>query len=48
MILEVANLFGRPIKVDATTAAISKVKFARLCIEIDISQPLGTKFRLGS
>ncbi|XP_019184589.1 PREDICTED: uncharacterized protein LOC109179535 isoform X2 [Ipomoea nil] len=37
---------GRPVKVDYTTSLISKGKFARVCIEVDISKPLLAKYTL--
>lgn len=38
--------FGRPIKVDGTTSLISKGKFARIYIEVDITKRLLSKFEL--
>lgn len=37
---------GRPIRVDNTTSLASKGSFARICVEIDISKPLISKFTL--
>lgn len=47
VILEVAKVFGRPIKVDSTTATVSRARFARVCVEVDLEKPLLSKFRLG-
>ncbi|XP_019151954.1 PREDICTED: uncharacterized protein LOC109148674 [Ipomoea nil] len=35
---------GKPIKIDTTTSLASRGKFARICVEIDISKPLLAKF----
>lgn len=43
-VLETAKMFGRPIKVDSTTAAISRGRFARVCVELDLSKPLVSRF----
>lgn len=45
-ILEAAKLFGRPIKVNQTTAKITRAKFARVCVEIDLSKQLVSMFWL--
>ncbi|XP_019155091.1 PREDICTED: uncharacterized protein LOC109151955 [Ipomoea nil] len=37
---------GRPIRVDTTTSLASKGKFARVCVEVDITKPLVSKFVL--
>ncbi|XP_031120258.1 uncharacterized protein LOC116023400 [Ipomoea triloba] len=37
---------GRPVKVDYTTSLVSKGKFARICIELDMTKPLLSKFTI--
>ncbi|XP_019178353.1 PREDICTED: uncharacterized protein LOC109173568 [Ipomoea nil] len=37
---------GKPVKIDLTTGLVAKGKFARICVEIDISQPLMPKYVL--
>ncbi|GKV48717.1 hypothetical protein SLEP1_g55521 [Rubroshorea leprosula] len=38
--LYLGSKIGRPIKVDPTTLLAARGKFARVCIEVDLSQPL--------
>lgn len=44
--MKIGRRIGRPIKVDSTTSLVSKGKFARACIEVDITKPLLSKFTL--
>ncbi|XP_031091106.1 uncharacterized protein LOC115996077 [Ipomoea triloba] len=37
---------GRPVKTDTTTSLVSIGKFARVCVELDLSRPLLSKFTL--
>ncbi|XVE81857.1 hypothetical protein DITRI_Ditri15bG0099800 [Diplodiscus trichospermus] len=39
-------LIGNPLRVDQTTLSTARGRFARLCVEIDLSKPLLAKFRL--
>ncbi|KAJ9185325.1 hypothetical protein P3X46_004971 [Hevea brasiliensis] len=39
-LMRVASKIGRPIKVDETTLNASRGKFARICVEVDLSKPL--------
>lgn len=41
-----SNLLGRTIKVDGTTLKWARGKFARVCVEIDITKPLVSKYKL--
>lgn len=41
-----SNNIGRTIKVDTTTLAMSRGKFARVCIEIDLNKSLRSYFRM--
>ncbi|XP_019172110.1 PREDICTED: uncharacterized protein LOC109167542 [Ipomoea nil] len=45
-LMKIAKRVGRPIKIDTTTSLISKCSFAWVCVEIDISKPLLSKFTL--
>lgn len=44
---KIGDKIGRTIKVDGTTILISRGKFARVCVEIDITKPLLSKYTLG-
>ncbi|XP_031127518.1 uncharacterized protein LOC116029609 [Ipomoea triloba] len=37
---------GRPVKIDTTTSLTTKGKFARVCVELDITKPLLSRFVL--
>lgn len=41
--MKIGRDIGRPIKIDTTTSLVSKAKFARMCIEMDITKPLLSK-----
>ncbi|XP_031124199.1 uncharacterized protein LOC116026910 [Ipomoea triloba] len=41
---KIGKQIGRPIKIDDTTSLVSKGKFARVCVEIDVTKPLVAKF----
>ncbi|XP_019199070.1 PREDICTED: uncharacterized protein LOC109192823 [Ipomoea nil] len=43
---KIGKTVGRPVKIDTATSLASKGKFARICLEIDISKPLESKFVL--
>lgn len=36
----IAALFGRLLKIDDVTSSLSRSKYARICIEIDLAKPL--------
>lgn len=44
--LKIRRNIGRHVKVDTTTNLISKGKFTRICIEVDLTNPLLSKFTL--
>ncbi|XP_031124243.1 uncharacterized protein LOC116026956 [Ipomoea triloba] len=44
---KIGKYIGRPIKVDTTTSLVSIGKFARVCVELDLTKPLLSKFTLG-
>ncbi|XP_057746093.1 uncharacterized protein LOC130965342 [Arachis stenosperma] len=41
---KIENLVGRTIKVDSNTAELSRGKFARMCVEVDLTKPLVGKY----
>ncbi|VFQ89738.1 unnamed protein product [Cuscuta campestris] len=43
-LLDIAQVFGKPIKLDATTENFGRPSLARVCVEVDISLPQITKF----
>ncbi|XP_031111866.1 uncharacterized protein LOC116015840 [Ipomoea triloba] len=45
-LLKIGKQIGCPVKVDTTTSLVSIGKFARVCIEVDLSKPLLSKFTL--
>lgn len=45
-LMKIGRDIGRPIRIDNTTSLVSKGKFARMCIEVDITKPLVSKFLL--
>lgn len=44
--MKIGSKIGRPIRVDQATSLVSRGKFARICVEVDIPKPLLTKFML--
>ncbi|XP_073002499.1 uncharacterized protein [Typha latifolia] len=46
-LIPVAAFFGRPLRVDETTLDHTRSRFARVCIEADLSKPLKTAVWLG-
>ncbi|KAJ4833493.1 hypothetical protein Tsubulata_006664 [Turnera subulata] len=42
----VANRIGKIIKIDAATSSASRGKYAKLSVEVDLTKPLVSKFRL--
>ena len=45
-LMKVGEKIGKPIRIDRTTGLVSRGKFARLCVEVDITKPLMSKFKL--
>lgn len=43
---KIGEKIGRPIQIDQTTGMASKGRFARMCIEVDITKPLLAKYKL--
>ncbi|KAH7528625.1 hypothetical protein FEM48_Zijuj05G0092000 [Ziziphus jujuba var. spinosa] len=48
ILTQIGNLFGRTLKINNTTEMANRGKFARLCVEMDISKPLVPKLVIGS
>ncbi|XP_021753703.1 uncharacterized protein LOC110719113 [Chenopodium quinoa] len=46
-LFEIAKLAGTPIRVDYATDRLTRGRYARVCIEIDLSKPLVTKVWIG-
>lgn len=46
ILFRVGEKIGKPIRIDSATTLISKGNFARLCMEVDITKPLLSKFWL--
>ncbi|XP_019183629.1 PREDICTED: uncharacterized protein LOC109178450 [Ipomoea nil] len=42
---KVGRRIGRPIRIDRATSQVSRGRFARMCVEIDITKPLLSKFK---
>ena len=45
-LMKVGEKIRKPIRIDQTTGLVSRGKFARLCVEVDITKPLLSKFKL--
>lgn len=45
-LMKIGKRIGRPVKVDYATSVTSRGKYARLCVEVDLSKTLLPKFRL--
>ncbi|XP_019193094.1 PREDICTED: uncharacterized protein LOC109187360 [Ipomoea nil] len=43
---KIGDVIGRPLKIDITTSIASIGKFARVCVELDITKPLLSRFVL--
>lgn len=43
----ISALFGRLLKIDEFTSSLSRSKYARLCIEVDLAKPLKQGFWIG-
>ena len=46
MLIMMAFVVGKPVKVDTNTIRIERGKFARVCVEIDLTQPVMGKVGL--
>ena len=48
ILFEIAKLLGKPIKLDVHTGNMNRARYARICIEMDSTQPLPSKIRIDS
>ncbi|KAJ4844588.1 hypothetical protein Tsubulata_038190 [Turnera subulata] len=46
ILFRVAKRVGRPIKVDEVTLKATRVKYARVCVEVDLTKPSLSKFHM--
>ncbi|XP_028053714.1 uncharacterized protein LOC114258058 [Camellia sinensis] len=46
VLFAIAKTIGKPLKIDWTTAMVTRGKFARICVEMDLTKPLIPKFVL--
>ncbi|CAL1399674.1 unnamed protein product [Linum trigynum] len=45
-VLRIASYAGKPIRVDRATESGARAKFARVCVEVDLTKPLLTQFKV--
>lgn len=45
-LMKIGGTIGRPVKIDHATNFVNRGMFARMCVEIDITKPLISKFKL--
>ncbi|XP_016206041.1 uncharacterized protein LOC107646367 [Arachis ipaensis] len=43
---KIGNIIGCTLKVDSNTAEVSREKFARICVEVDLEKPLTTNYMI--
>lgn len=43
---QIGRILGKPLRIDAHTAHRKRGRFARICIEVDLSKPLITEFKI--
>ncbi|XP_020963574.1 uncharacterized protein LOC110265121 [Arachis ipaensis] len=43
---KIGNIVGRTLKVDSNTAEVSRGKFARICVEVDLTKPLVAQYQI--
>ncbi|XVF32012.1 hypothetical protein REPUB_Repub17cG0044700 [Reevesia pubescens] len=44
---EIGRMVGKPLKLDSSTALVTRGKYARICVEVDLNKPLLPKVRVG-
>ncbi|GMP60749.1 hypothetical protein CsSME_00023486 [Camellia sinensis var. sinensis] len=47
VLFHIAKLIGKPIKVDLNTATTTRGRYARVCVEINLGNPLTSQFAIG-
>lgn len=45
-LMRIGSLIGEPKNIDEATSLVSRGRFARMCIEVDITKPLLSKYKL--
>lgn len=45
-LMRVGRKIGKPLYIDTSTSLVSRANYARLCVEVDISKPLLSKFTI--
>lgn len=45
-LLRIGNLLGRALKVDHTSMRVERGKYARICVEINLKKPLGSRIKI--
>ncbi|MBA0566641.1 hypothetical protein Golob_011439 [Gossypium lobatum] len=48
VLIDVGKLVGKPNKVDSNTSLATRGKFARICVQVDLSKPLLSQVRIGN
>lgn len=46
VLMEIGENIGKPIRVDHTTSLTNNGMFTRMCVEVDITNPLVPKFKI--
>ena len=46
LLYKIGQKIGRVLKVDNTTATVERGQYTRLCVEVDLTKPLLSKFKL--
>ncbi|KAL7202773.1 hypothetical protein ACSBR1_034273 [Camellia fascicularis] len=47
VLYHIAKVIGRPLKVDLNTAMSIRGRYARVCVEVDLTKPLVSRFAIG-
>ncbi|CAI0406612.1 unnamed protein product [Linum tenue] len=45
-VMQIAGLIGRPVRVDRATELGARAKFARVCVEVDLTRPLLSQYKV--
>ncbi|XVF17065.1 hypothetical protein REPUB_Repub10bG0085200 [Reevesia pubescens] len=48
ILMDIGRKVGKPLKLDANTSLAIRGKFARICVEVDLSKPLISRIRVGN
>ncbi|KAI8031372.1 Uncharacterized protein LOK49_LG01G03785 [Camellia lanceoleosa] len=47
VLYHIAKVIGKPLKVDLNTAMSTRGRYARVCVEVDLTKPLVSRFAIG-